>query len=53
MPAFMVNVGVRKNPSKYKDLHAVTWPTAGPGAVFPAGKSATGHNVPGNSLYTQ
>src|SRR6201996_8442866 len=53
MPAFGVNLGGGENPSKYKDLHAVTCRPAGLARTFRAGKSATGHIVSGISLYTQ
>jgi hypothetical protein len=53
MPGWAVNVQLRRKPSKYKDLQAVTRLSAGHWIVFPVGKSSTRHNVPGNSLYTQ
>jgi hypothetical protein len=53
MPGCRVNVGVRENPSKYKDLHQETkrFPTLE--LPIRARKSATGHNVSGNSLNAQ
>jgi hypothetical protein len=53
MPAFGVNQGGGQKLSKYKDLQAVTCGRAALHRTFRAGKSATGHIVPGISIYTQ